>query len=514
MKSRHLRPLWFALTLAAMAAAVVVGQGGCNIIINPSPSPSPSASPTASPSPSPTASPSPSPTASPSPSPTASPSPSPSPTASPSPTPSARAFVGAATCSVCHPATHAAWSATLHAEALESLKGIGQGENPACLGCHTVGYGETDGYVSEAATPELVGVQCEHCHGAGGEHARNPGDEALRPPVSIAASVCGQCHQGSHHPNFEQWSASGHAFIQPGVVEDLHAGDGTNRCGICHSGDVFYLSAVRGEEVAEDQFVNVPEEDLNSISCAVCHNPHARTGNAASPDEGRDYQLRYPQAVEVTPSNVIDDTTNPDRFNLCGQCHHSRGRTWRATSRGPHHSVQSNFYFGEMPVDEGDDLLVPNTSTGHNLIAEQCSGCHMYRQDFESEEAPAISGHLFTIDLQACLPCHTDPAARLNHLEGEVETALEDILERLGPAAEWEYTASGGPPAAADAEPGEMSQDDISNEIKQVRFIYHYIESDGSGGVHNPPYVQALLERADEILTSIGRPSTPPDQPE
>ena len=127
-----------------------------------------------------------------------------------------RQFAGAAACMTCHADSHADWSATAHAGALEGLRNIGQHENPVCLPCHTVGF-EAGGYVDEATTPELAGVQCENCHGAAAEHAANPGDETLRPPLNMSASVCGDCHTDAHHPTFNEFELSGHARALEGL---------------------------------------------------------------------------------------------------------------------------------------------------------------------------------------------------------------------------------------------------------------------------------------------------------
>jgi formate-dependent nitrite reductase cytochrome c552 subunit len=414
-------------------------------------------------------------------------------------------FVGAATCAQCHPTPHAEWAQTLHATALETLEGIGQGTNSECLPCHTVGFGQEGGFVDRATTDALAGVQCESCHGAGRDHVRDPLVDAVKPVVDISADVCGACHQGSHHPNLEQWSDALHSQVNETVTDDLLDGGPTvNNCGICHSGDVFYRINVRGETVPEDAFVGLAAEDLTPITCAVCHDPHARTGNAAAPNEGRDFQLRFRQVASPTPSNAIEDVTNPQRFNLCGQCHHDRGRTWETTSRPPHHSNQANIYVGEMaiPDPETQEPLVLSRVSVHSLAAEQCATCHMYREDFQSEFAPAISGHNFAVNNAGCATsgCHPSSDAAIAAqatLQAEIESRLDDILERLGNPAVWEYTSNGGP--------DEAGQADITNAIKQTRFLYYYALVDGSLGVHNPDYVRSILEKAESLLAESGQ---------
>lgn len=414
-------------------------------------------------------------------------------------------YVGAATCALCHPGPHAEWAGTLHARALESLEAIGQGGNAQCVGCHTVGFGEEGGFVDRATTNSLAGVQCESCHGPGGDHVRDPINDAFKPIIDISADVCGACHQGSHHPNFEQWGMSLHAQINETVTGDLlEGGDFVNNCGLCHSGDVFYRVNVRGETVPPDAFTGLNPEDLTPITCAICHDPHSRTNNAATPDSGRDYQLRFRQVASPTPSNTVEDVTNPQRFNLCGQCHHDRGRTWVTGSRPPHHSNQANVYVGEMPMPdpESEPPLVLSRVSVHSFAPEQCATCHMYRQDFQSEQAPAISGHDFAVNNAGCATsgCHPSTEAAIAAqatLQAEVRARLDAIAMRLGDPATWEYTSNGGP--------NNDGQTALPDAVKQARFLYYYALVDGSFGVHNPDYVRSMLVKAEALLVELGR---------
>lgn len=97
------------------------------------------------------------------------------------------AYIGAKKCKICHLKEFNAWSATKMANAFELLKpGAAADKKTAakldpnkdytkdatCLGCHTTGYGKTGGFVDVATTPDLVGVQCEICHGPGGTYTQ------------------------------------------------------------------------------------------------------------------------------------------------------------------------------------------------------------------------------------------------------------------------------------------------------------------------------------------------------
>ncbi len=415
-------------------------------------------------------------------------------------------YVGSARCALCHNNTHAKWSETLHATALESLEAIGQGSNSSCVGCHTVGFGEEGGFVNRATTNDLAGVGCEACHGPGGDHVGNIEEESLRPPKSISASVCGACHTGEHHPNFEDWESSAHSGIQETLIEEFSLGDNAESCGICHSGDVF-VANLNGDEIADDMLAGKTEDELNPITCAVCHDPHERTGNATTPEDGRDYQLRFEQIKYTEPTNTIAAATDPSRFNLCGQCHHARDRVWTATSREPHPSDQVNVFFGEMPLPDSDPTpIIPPRPSVHLNTAEQCSTCHVFRADIIEGIAPAVSGHTFEVNFDSCAECHGNAEAaeaKLAGLEAEVDFRAELVLEALDAWTDtyglfWEYTSEGGPPSDEQAK--------IPDEIKKARYIYYYVVSGGGNGAHNPDFVREGLMYALDYAESAPAP--------
>lgn len=91
-------------------------------------------------------------------------------------------YVGETRCKVCHMPQSKSWKPTKMANSFDLLKpGVAAEQKKAkkldptrdytkdatCLPCHTTGYGKPGGFVSVEKTPNLVGVQCEVCHGAG-----------------------------------------------------------------------------------------------------------------------------------------------------------------------------------------------------------------------------------------------------------------------------------------------------------------------------------------------------------
>lgn len=145
-------------------------------------------------------------------------------------------FVGAVDCQKCHKKAHAKWSESKHAHAFESLiKGrkdyqgewISRIHDPECLVCHTTGWSQLhhtrykSGFLSEEATPLLLGNQCENCHGPGSLHSelewkaqedrkaveyetllKARGELQLK-KSEVVKNVCTRCHDGDNSPNFD-----------------------------------------------------------------------------------------------------------------------------------------------------------------------------------------------------------------------------------------------------------------------------------------------------------------------
>jgi cytochrome c553 len=140
-----------------------------------------------------------------------------------------RAYVGVAKCKTCHKtdaqglqfpqwekSSHAKAYATLageKAKAIAKEKGI---EDPqkadACLKCHTTGHGVDAKFLGEGFLA-TDGVQCEACHGAGGDSYKMATMKSLTKgeiePAAVGlvlptAELCVKCHN-KESPTFKEF---------------------------------------------------------------------------------------------------------------------------------------------------------------------------------------------------------------------------------------------------------------------------------------------------------------------
>ncbi|HKN46749.1 MAG TPA: multiheme c-type cytochrome [Candidatus Polarisedimenticolia bacterium] len=107
-------------------------------------------------------------------------------------------FTGSERCGVCHAQEFAIWQRTGHARAFATLEKAQQDYNPKCVSCHSVGYGQTSGFVNAKATPGLENVGCESCHGPSSPHP----DQIATGYGGSNTSFCVTCHTRENSPDF------------------------------------------------------------------------------------------------------------------------------------------------------------------------------------------------------------------------------------------------------------------------------------------------------------------------
>ncbi|HKQ98406.1 MAG TPA: cytochrome c family protein, partial [Candidatus Polarisedimenticolia bacterium] len=107
------------------------------------------------------------------------------------------AYTGSERCQPCHESEYAVWAKSGHAKAFETLVKNQQDYNPTCVGCHVIGWQKSGGFVNARATPGLIHVGCEACHGPSSLHP-----ESGAPYKAATLEGCRTCHTRENSPDF------------------------------------------------------------------------------------------------------------------------------------------------------------------------------------------------------------------------------------------------------------------------------------------------------------------------
>jgi hypothetical protein len=154
------------------------------------------------------------------------------------------------------------------------------------------------------------------------------------------------------------------------------------------------------------------------------------------------------------------------------------------------HQVQRTIYATKHPMQETqtDRVLSPMF-----LTHVECTGCHI-------EQAQKISGALDSFGKvakavpRACDNCHEPGTGqqyisfwqgKIKKLHEQVNNRLEKILNSLG------------------YETDEKKTSELKEKVAQAKELLDSVEADGSWGVHNFKYTEAILRKADEIISEV-----------
>ncbi|NDJ79211.1 MAG: hypothetical protein GYB65_23420 [Chloroflexi bacterium] len=239
------------------------------------------------------------------------------------------------------------------------------GENQACLACHTTGYNAVTGNYDH------VGIGCEACHG------ETPANHPEEPVPAPSAEVCASCHSTT----FDEWSQSMHAQLTDDPA--LQAA-----CLTCHYPHPQQLRILDPERVVDLTRVDgVVDLDLvppgqSNLICINCHNQ----------DDYEDETVAYAHVQHTALG--------------CETCH------WFGADLGT--SLASSSQVSELPADHFQTGALQNT--GHSGMVETvaCLDCHLELNVAELEGEPLAS---LVTDTQL----HRQQV-RIEELEAEVDT--------------------------------------------------------------------------------------------
>lgn len=281
--------------------------------------------------------------------------------------------------------------------------------------------------------------------------------------VNPASLTCTQCHNDTTTVLAKelQWQQSVH-FTGGDYVRAT-----SGSCAGCHSSEGFTAMIAAGQNPGE---VTQGQTNPTPPNCRTCHQVHTTYTSA-------DFALRTTDPVTLYISGA---TFNFGEGNLCGNCHQPRMAgptvgsgdvTVDSTHWGPHHGPQTASFLGIGGYN------VQTTVSPHYLAVKNgCPTCHMVN-----------ATHNMTPDVSACQACHSGATSfDIDNVQSNVK-ALED---QLATALEAKGLLNNGSPV-----PGTYSE-------QEGGALWNYVSAmeDRSFGVHNPTYIQGMLQAGLDAL--------------
>lgn len=297
-------------------------------------------------------------------------------------------------------------------------------------------------------------------------------------------ATCGVCHDNSEGVNTKiaQWGNSIHAI-------GGHNFENRTSCAPCHTSQGF-KEVILTDSTATKEMVHDP----NNINCYTCHKVHDTYTEA-------DWELR-----KTTPITfwLTKETFDLGVGNLCAQCHQPRisyaipdvtdpDGTYKVTSSrfGPHHGSQGAILTGSAMYNVGEGLF----NSSHAEIANACVTCHM--ADAIGYHAGGHTWRMFDeyegeYNVAGCLDCHEDDEALtlIEDLHDEIEPLLQELGDLLITEGIYNPDGTSGTAVAGT----------YSNRVAGAYWNFISIEEDRSLGVHNPRFVEKILENTIESL--------------
>lgn len=391
---------------------------------------------------------------------------------------------------------------------------------------------------------DVSNVYCLACHGP----AR------VDPPVGeqpglFGAGVCARCHdQAPEQTIASEWRVSKHANTLSGA---LNGPEHRDACKNCHTAQGFYYKhATLSRPPTGKAAVLSCCEQPQPITCQACHNPMLAVNK---------HQLHLYHEVTTESGLELKGVAGAA---LCASCHntgHDITAPETVTTRAAPHSPQTELSYGRGGFwfdNTAEPTSIPSAKRSACGAAppEGCVSCHMASASSRKEK-PGVGGHTFRMkspegneNVQPCQNCHQglttfNPTAKADYdgdaqLEGfrdEVSGLLSTLELQLKQAIRarqyrgcgrneraigiWVARGSLGKIVVVDAQGYDLGDCDQSRAIEReenpfvfpekdlvlhrAAYNYFFIQTDRSSGLHNPPYVIALLKQTIAALTPL-----------
>ncbi len=455
-------------------------------------------------------------------------------------------------------ATFDAWAGVSHATPATSAQSFVPGSSIQCENCHGTGVNDPStnhfsagtsivGFGSnDVASHKILDSQiCGACHNSSTDVTGTLGtvgwtpDQTLTAFVNITSQTVNPAYTASpgvmfakqnqglldanFYPNgsangnaghvnysyYNEWLQSGHSvrvqvsasstsasWYQKNVGShfSINAASTSVGCLECHTGEG-YLSR-KGAAIMSGFTLTKADSGFYGQECAICHTPHAADGGGV--------ELRTP---------------DPGNTSICEDCHNWQLEVLATGSSTPSSgaSIQPTsstraVSHPEREMRMGKGLLDVDPALGHTnqaMPGAECQDCHM-PQTFEGSAGnfhshrmlPMLPGNADTwgvpVGGDSCTPCHA----------GETRAQLQANIDLWTSQASAANTLALSAMAAAAARHGEYTSATVNTLAGadlwgRANVNEQFYTADGSGSVHNPPYILAGLVKAAQLAKSI-----------
>jgi hypothetical protein len=154
------------------------------------------------------------------------------------------------------------------------------------------------------------------------------------------------------------------------------------------------------------------------------------------------------------------------------------------------HQVQRSIYTTQHPMqDENTELVLSPMFLTH----VECNGCHIERVGKKSGTLDSF-GTVAKAVPRACDNCHEEGTGEryIPFWQGKIKGLYEQVGQKLDKLEE-----------QAKLETDETIAQKLHKKVTQARSILESVSSDGSWGVHNLKYTEAMLLKANKIITEV-----------
>jgi hypothetical protein len=319
-------------------------------------------------------------------------------------------------------------------------------------------------------------LACKACHlkfdaidVAFAEHKHFNGDSWARG----TSAGCAPCHDGDAIVTYLNTGA-------------LVAGYGVElECGSCHDDHTSLEDDIAAPLRAVGNVASMAVEGATYMHgdgnlCATCHQARRIASDYDNQTEAMTYERKFTgddiavyQNAAVGPNGTIElvGDTLFVTFDVPTDYVYTS-----STHAGPHHGPQANMFAADMGSVTGSPF--------ERDLHTDCTGCHL-------NDTSAVSGygHNFTPDVARCDACHGD-ALDITADMAEVQTRMDAIAAALEDIHAIHIEEDGIHPLYASLPRAEW------NAFWDFMCIYE----DKSNGVHNPSYVNQLLNACESAL--------------